>query len=894
MENEVCGSPSVFAEMSVFDVARKVKDQQDGDAAFFVCDLSDLDAKMKLWRQELPNVTPFYAVKACADPVVLHALNSYGIGFDCTNKPEMMTVLDVGVTPDRVLCACTIKCPSHLKFASEHGVNIVTFDSAEELVKMKDQNARFLLRIEGSTTGSKVTMNEKFGARLDEVEGILQVALKMGLNVDGVAFHVGASYSDPVIYAHSIEDAKKAFDIGTRLGLRMTTLDIGGSFPGGSRKRELFLQVCGHVRRALATHFPPSSGVQVLAEPGQYFVTSAYSLIVKVIGKKKRNITVDGVASQHQDVYINESIDNAISGNHFPILGVKIHPLNPPYDRPHDLLTTVWGGSRNSTDYVMERGQLFDVDADEWLLMDNMGCYGISSAQGFNGLGFPPVTYIAPVAMVPSVQRIVDSMVMRGGYGQVEQAIKLHFPRMSLDADRGTCAQPTTLPLRKMRQSISTGMSTGREERSSVFVETDILAIARRVIKEQERNEAFFICDLNDLESKVNLWRRELPRVTPFFAVKACADPVVVHTLNSMGINFDCSNKNELEAVLDIGVSPERILYASPVKCSSHLKFASERGVTLMAFDSVEELAKIKDENARLLLRVDVVDNTNEVSTLTKFGTSAHEVEGVLNLAFKMGRRVVGILFHVKSARHDPDTFTLAVKHAKTAFDIGTRLGFRMTVLSIGGGFLGGTRMQDSFLKVCEAIRSAIDIHFPPSEGLEIIAEPGQFLVTSAYSLVVKVLHKRKRSAKIGGVISDPTEIFINESNTNTISRYTLPRVGAKIHPVNPPFDRPLDVLTTVWGSSCHPGDCVIAGELLFDMSIGEWLLIDNMGAYAVARASGFNGHGFPPVNYVSTAAKLSSVQGILDSTVMRGGYGQVEQAIKARQQRRTEANEKM
>lgn len=53
--------------------------------------------------------------------------------------------------------------------------------------------------------------------------------------------------------------------------------------------------------------------------------------------------------------------------------------------------------------------------------------------------------------------------------------------------------------------------------------------------------------------------------------------------------------------------------------------------------------------------------------------------------------------------------------------------------------------------EVCEAIRSAIDIHFPPSEGLEIIAEPGQFLVTSAYSLVVKVLHKRKRSAKIGG-----------------------------------------------------------------------------------------------------------------------------------------------
>ncbi|CAN7940450.1 unnamed protein product, partial [Ixodes hexagonus] len=209
-------------------------------------------------------------------------------------------------------------------------------------------------------------------------------------------------------------------------------------------------------------------------------------------------------------------------------------------------------------------------------------------------------------------------------------------------------------------------------------------------------NDAFWICDLREVKSKVKLWRQELPQVTPFFGKK------MIIVFDAFYLPFLSLLQMELKAVLDMGVTPDRIIYASPVKCTSHLKFASEHGVTLMAFDSSEELDKIKDENTRLLLRVETGDVTNKVSTLAKFGTPADEVEGLLHLALRMGRKVVGILFHVESARHDPDTFSLAIKQARAAFDIGTRLGFPMTVLSIGGGFLGGTRKQDSFLKVLE------------------------------------------------------------------------------------------------------------------------------------------------------------------------------------------------
>lgn len=56
-------------------------------------------------------------------------------------------------------------------------------------------------------------------------------------------FHVGCAYDHPDIYARTIEEARAVFDVGAKLGFQMTILDIGGGFPGGTRKVEKFLKV---------------------------------------------------------------------------------------------------------------------------------------------------------------------------------------------------------------------------------------------------------------------------------------------------------------------------------------------------------------------------------------------------------------------------------------------------------------------------------------------------------------------------------------------------------------------------------------------------------------------------------------------------------------------------
>ncbi|KAH9368214.1 hypothetical protein HPB48_009563 [Haemaphysalis longicornis] len=128
-------------------------------------------------------------------------------------------------------------------------------------------------------------------------------------------------------YQAAIEQAKKLFDLGTRLGIQMSVLDIGGGILGSTRKMDLFAEVCEGVRSALETHFPPSSGTMVIAEPGEFFATSPCTLVVKVVAKRSRLASIDGTVREHHDIYVNESRENCIPRRMYKILDIVPSPL---------------------------------------------------------------------------------------------------------------------------------------------------------------------------------------------------------------------------------------------------------------------------------------------------------------------------------------------------------------------------------------------------------------------------------------------------------------------------------------------------------------------------------------------------------------------------------------
>lgn len=109
------------------------------------------------------------------------------------------------------------------------------------------------------------------------------------------------------------------------------------------------------------------------------------------------------------------------------------------------------------------------------------------------------------------------------------------------------------------------------------------------------QEDPFYIFDIGDLIKKHQIWIERMPRVIPHYAVKCNDNDVVLATLAAMGTSFDCASKGEINKVLNLGVSPNRIIYANPAKSKSSIIYARECGVKQMTFDCDIELQKIKN-----------------------------------------------------------------------------------------------------------------------------------------------------------------------------------------------------------------------------------------------------------------------------------------------------------
>ncbi|KAI8867298.1 Orn/DAP/Arg decarboxylase 2, partial [Ramicandelaber brevisporus] len=164
----------------------KVK-QGGVEDAFFVADLASVVRQYAQWRAELPRIEPFYAVKCNPDPVVVALLAELGANFDCASKEEIRRVIATG-TPNaasRIIYANPCKAASHLRFAAESGVQMMTFDNADELHKIKKHHptAGLLLRIITDDSKSLCQFGLKFGAHLDRIKPLLSLAKELELNI---------------------------------------------------------------------------------------------------------------------------------------------------------------------------------------------------------------------------------------------------------------------------------------------------------------------------------------------------------------------------------------------------------------------------------------------------------------------------------------------------------------------------------------------------------------------------------------------------------------------------------------------------------------------------------------------------------------------------------------
>ncbi|KAG5856021.1 hypothetical protein ANANG_G00003410 [Anguilla anguilla] len=377
----------------------------DDKDAFYVADLGEVLKKHLRWVRALPRVTPFYAVKCNDSRAVVMTLAALGTGFDCASKNEIQLVQSLGVDPSRIIYANPCKQVSHIKYASAHGVQMMTFDSEVELMKVAryHKNSKLVLRIATDDSKAVCRLSVKFGATLKSSRLLLERARELGLDIIGVSFHVGSSCTDPETYSQAISDARCVFDMG-------------------------FTAV---INPALDKYFPPDSEVQVIAEPGRYYVTSAYTLAVNIIAKKvvmKEQLACDyendGANNRTLMYYVNEGVYGsflAVFLDHTYVLASP-HKKLKPGERTYPC--SIWGQTCDGLDRIVEQCILPDLQVGEWLLFHNMGAYTITMSSNFNGFQKPDIHYV----MSRSVWQRIQQISTQGLHFPVEEACPSDLP----------------------------------------------------------------------------------------------------------------------------------------------------------------------------------------------------------------------------------------------------------------------------------------------------------------------------------------------------------------------------------------------------------------------------------------------------------------------------------
>ncbi|XP_030638024.1 antizyme inhibitor 1a isoform X1 [Chanos chanos] len=393
------------------------------------------------------------------------------------------------------------------------------------------------------------------------------------------------------------------------------------------------------------------------------------------------------------------------------------------------------------------------------------------------------------------------------------------------------------------------------------------------------QKSAFFVADLGVVLWQHVRWRTHMDWIRPFYPVKSNSSPVIIELLAALGTGFICASKRELELVRGLGVSSKDIILSSLCKQLSQIKYAAKNGIDLLVCDNEVELRKIARSHpgAKLLLQVAVMTGCQEEEeTAMSLGCSLKDCRHLLECAKELSLQVSGVKFQIPRHCQDPEVYTHAVSDARCVFDMGEELGFQMHILDIGGGF-GDT--EDMLQKAKRAVKPILDVYFPPSTGVSVIAEPGAYYVSAAFTLAVNIITKKMVARDCSNDSQDRVsaddepefQYYMNDGVYGSFAYKLLedsipaPSVHKVVSAEEPLFS------SSLWGPSSDGLDRVVEHCLLPELSVGDWLLFSNAGANSLGTLSCHGEEHIPHIYYTISAGDWYEIQNsgiILDTTM--------------------------
>lgn len=266
----------------------------------------------------------------------------------------------------------------------------------------------------------------------------------------------------------------------------------------------------------------------------------------------------------------------------------------------------------------------------------------------------------------------------------------------------------------------------------------------------KDKKTPFLLINLNQIEKEYDTLKKNLPYAKIYYAVKANPNNEVVKILSQKGSNFDIATTYELDQVLSLKVSPERISYGNTIKKESDISYAFKKGVRLFATDSESDLRKISRQapGSKVFFRLLFDGSGADWPLSRKFGAHPDTIFNLVLLAKKLKLDPYGISFHVGSQQRDIGQWDNAISQCKYLFTSLLEKGIKLRMINIGGGlpsnYINPVKSIDVYTKeITRFLEEDFGNDLP-----EIIIEPGRSIAGNSGTIVSEVIMISQKSVE--------------------------------------------------------------------------------------------------------------------------------------------------
>jgi diaminopimelate decarboxylase len=325
------------------------------------------------------------------------------------------------------------------------------------------------------------------------------------------------------------------------------------------------------------------------------------------------------------------------------------------------------------------------------------------------------------------------------------------------------------------------------------------------------------------------------------YTLKANSSRGVLEVLRELGAGVDVVSGGELRRALAAGFAPDDIIFGGVGKTERELGEALDANILLLNAESeaevrlIDRLARERGVRGRVSLRVNpeiTLDTPHDYIKTGgkghKFGIPHDDVVRAAELSASLPNvELIGLDMHIGSQLSRIDPYREATERLASIFaEIQKRGITTLRYLDIGGGL--GVRYDTEQPPDLDRFASMV-LPTVQDTGLDLIMEPGRYVVGNAAVLIGQVLY-RKRSGGKNYVVADigMTEL-LRPSHYGAYHRIQAMHLHGQTTKVD------------VVGPVCESGDFLALDRELDDLSPGELLVVCDVGAYGYAMASNYN-----------------------------------------------------